>query len=67
MHLGILSAGIENGGIDPDLQGHVAISTKKRHSTLLLYTDLGRPRGITNPKHALVLLYFAWWYDFKTE
>ena len=27
---------------------------KKLHSTLLLYTDLGRPRGATRPKRALV-------------
>ena len=26
----------------------------KRHSTLLLNTDLGRPRGATRPKHVLV-------------
>ena len=28
MHLGILSAGIENGAIGYDLQGHLAISTQ---------------------------------------
>ena len=32
-----------------DLQGHLAVSienSKKRHSTMLLYTDLGRPRSV---------------------
>ena len=40
------------GVIGYDLQRHLAISTqnsKKRDSTLLLYTDLGRPRGGTRP------------------
>ena len=44
MHFGILSAGIENGVIDLDLQGHLAISTpnsRERHSTSLLYIGLG--------------------------
>ena len=30
---------------------------KKLHSTLLLYTDLGQPRGTTRPKRALVFSY----------
>ena len=40
-----------------DIQGHLAIPTqnsKKQHSTLLLYTDLGHPLCFTHPKHALV-------------
>ena len=31
--------------VDLDLQGHLAISIKKRHSTSPLYIDLGQPRG----------------------
>ena len=45
------------GAIDLDLQGHLAISTqnsKKLHSTLLLYTDLGRQGVLRVPD---VLLY----------
>ena len=35
------------GGIDLDLQGHLAISTHKTalNFTLVYNTDLGRPRG----------------------
>ena len=45
------------GVIDLGLQGHLAIwlqNSKKRHSTSLLYNDLGRPREVTRPKYALV-------------
>ena len=54
MHLGILSAGIESkwGSLS------LAIwNCKKRRSTSFLYTDLGRPRGVTRPKRALVLFH----------
>ena len=57
MHICIISAGIEMGVIDLGLQGYLAISTqnfKKRYSTSLLYSDLGRPKGVTRPKLALV-------------
>ena len=40
------------GIFDVDLHGHLAILTqnfKRQCSTLLLYTDLGWPRGITRP------------------
>ena len=41
--------------IDLDLQViWPAFWLKKMHSTLLLYTDLGRPMGATRPKRALV-------------
>ena len=63
VYLGILSAVIENGG-------HWrwpsrSFRHKKRHSTSLLYTDLGRPRGVTRPKRVLVktcdgLGHFLW-------
>ena len=33
---------------------------KKQHLTLLLYTDLGRPRVITHPKCALVFIWVAY-------
>ena len=49
---------IENGVIDLDLQGHLAISTqnsRKWHSTSLLYTDLGQPNGVTRSKLFLSL------------
>ena len=36
MHLGILLAGIENGGIDLDHQGHLAISTQKTEFNVAL-------------------------------
>ena len=42
------------GSIDVDLQGHVAISTNKRHLLLFLYTDLGRPSGATRLKRAVI-------------
>ena len=61
MHLGILLAGIENGVIDHDFQGHLVISThdlKKWHLTSLLYTNLGRTRGVTRTKRALVYTYY---------
>ena len=42
MHLGILSAGIEDGVNDLDLQGLLADSnSSERCSTLLFHTDLG--------------------------
>ena len=44
------------GGIDLDLQGHLAISTHKTAFNVALYTDLGRPRGATRSKRALVHL-----------
>ena len=47
MHLGILAAGIENGVIDDDLEGYLAILTqnsRKWHIKLLLDTDLGLSR-----------------------
>ena len=47
------------GVIDLDLQGHLAILTqnsKKQHPTLLFYTDVGWPRGVTRPKCAHFLL-----------
>ena len=45
------------GVIDLDIQGHLAtISTQELYSTLLLFTDLGRPRGATRPKRALVIM-----------
>ena len=43
---------LKKGVIDIDLHGHMAISTqnsRKWHSTLLLYTDLGRSRGVIRP------------------
>ena len=48
-----------------DLQDHLVISTqnfKKRRSTSLLYTDLGRPRVfVTRPERALVsAMKFCW-------
>ena len=54
MHVEILLAGIENGVIDFDLQGHLAISTSKAVFKLLLYTDLHQPRAVTSPKCAVV-------------
>ena len=42
------------GGIDLDLQGHLAISTHKMAQMSLLYIDLARPRGATRPKRAVV-------------
>ena len=55
MHDGILSAGIKMEVVDLDLQDHLAFSTqKKQHSTSLFYADLGRPRGVTHSKRALV-------------
>ena len=47
--------------IDLDLQNHLTISTqnfRKRRSTLLFYTDLGRPRGISRP-NVLLFSYIA--------
>ena len=48
--------------IDLDLQGRLAISPQNSnnscHSMSLLYTDLGRPRGVTRPTRALVVIYF---------
>ena len=53
MHLGILSDGFENGIIDLDLQGHLAtISTQE---TTFNIADLGRPKGVTRHKRALVV------------
>ena len=47
--------------IDLDLQDHLTIiQLKKPYLILLLYTDLGRPRGITHPKHALVIVIIVW-------
>ena len=47
------------GVIDIDFRGHLAISNStKRRSTSILYTDLGRPRGVTGPKRALDSYYF---------
>ena len=59
MHLGILLAIIENWGHWPwpwpwPKVIWPSFRFKKLHSTLLLYTDLGRPRGATLPKRALV-------------
>ena len=55
MHLEILSAVVENEGvIDLDLQGHLAISVQETAFNIL-YTDLGLPRGVTHPKCVLVL------------
>ena len=39
---------------------------KKLHSTLLLYTDLGRPRGATRPKRALVPIAFGNLHDYPS-
>ena len=55
--LGFSQLVLKMGVINLDVQGHLAISTqnsKKRHSTLLLDTDLGQPRGVARPKCALV-------------
>ena len=44
--------------MDLDLQGiWPSFRFKKLHSTLLLYTELGRPRGAARPKLALVHKY----------
>ena len=46
---------LKMGVIDIDLQGHLAIiSTKETTFDMLFYTDLGRPKGVTCPKRALV-------------
>ena len=45
--------------VDLDLQGHMAIwsqDSKKWHSSSLLYTNLGWPRGITKPSVLLLTL-----------
>ena len=48
MYLDILLTGIAFLVINLDLQGHTAILNPRNGiSTLLLYTDLGRPRGIS--------------------
>ena len=52
MHLGILAVDIENGGNWPWSSRSFRLT--KRHSTSLLYTHLGQPRGATRPKRALV-------------
>ena len=53
VHLGILSAGIENGGLI--FKVIWSFHPKKQLSASLLYSDLGRPRGITHP-HVLLLV-----------
>ena len=65
MHFRILLACIENGSHWSDLQNHLAISSpnsKKRHSTLILYADLGRPRGVTRLN---ALLFITWCYHWN--
>ena len=47
---------LDTGVIDHDLQGHFAIwfqDSKKRRSTSLFHTDLGRPRGVARPNELL--------------
>ena len=49
MHPVISTSGVKMGVFDFDFQCHLAISTqnsRKRHSTSLLYTDLGRSRDV---------------------
>ena len=56
MHFGIPSVGIVNRGHWPWPSrsfGHFNMS-KKWHSTLVFYTDLGRPRNVARPKLAHV-------------
>ena len=58
--LGLSQPVLKMSVIDLDLQGHLAISphnSKTRHSTSLLYTDPGRPRGVTHPKCVLVYMF----------
>ena len=52
IHLGILMLRMKNRGHWPWPSrsfGHFSSEFQERHSTLLLYTDLGRPRTVTCP------------------
>ena len=56
--LGFFQLVLKMGDINLDLHGHLTIYTQnseKQRSTSLLYTDLGWPKGVTRPKHALVI------------
>ena len=55
IHPGIFSAVTENGGHWPWPSRSFGHFTS-RNSTPLSYTDLGRPRGVTRPKRALVIV-----------
>ena len=49
-----VSKGGGGGGIDLNLQGHLAISTQKPEFNVTLLHWSGQPRGATRPKRALV-------------